>query len=253
MRKRRGTLAFPDRIPEILSPFSEEEIRKLCRLNFAVEPAVRGVPRTAEVMRFKDSTPFIWMEKPGEGRAVFLVCRPAPAGGELVLSPYFLPLVQQAVFTVAQGRKPAEEVLVAETAGLEIGADAVIEFEPAGEESGRELQPRLAEGRASIPPVDMPGFITVREQGMVTAKIAVNPDCAGESILDYLEPDAYADSLGLPEAIVIEEDEQVTERIKEARYGREITGAVIVAALILLVAELFVAQGTAGGEEQDVG
>jgi len=255
LRRREGTLKEPERLPELLRPFDSGDIRKLSRLKFTVEPVVSGVPDRAADLRFKDGTPFLWKEQRGAGEAIFLVCEPTVEGGELVLSPYFLPLIQQAVFSVAGSDSPAEEVLVGEPSRWRIREELApaVYFEEAGGDSAREeLEYRRSSGGIIISDVNRPGFITVAGEEGVAGRLAVNPDCASESRLSYSDPAGFADSLGMVNARVIEEGEKISERIKEARYGHEITGAAIIAAIVIFIIELLVAQSTAGQRRKDV-
>jgi hypothetical protein len=103
-----------------------------------------------------------------------------------------------------------------------------------------------------IPPLEGPGFITLESDGRVTGRLAVNPDCADESTLEYMDPGVFADSIGLKNVRVIESGDEISERIKQARYGHEITGPVMIAALIVFIIELLVAQGAAGRGRDNV-
>ncbi|MBD3178977.1 MAG: hypothetical protein GF417_04890 [Candidatus Latescibacteria bacterium] len=256
LERRERTLEDPGTVPEILHPFTREEISSLSRVRFVAEPVVKGIPSPAVAMRYKDRSPFMWQERIGEGRAVFIVCRPAVAGGGLVLSPYFLPIVQQAVFSVAGGGGAGGEFLVGKRPRWRINDKnrPAIYFQPYGEERpGVRLDYRFAGDELIAAPVDRPGYLNVISDNRTVRRAAVNPDCSLESRLDYIQPEVLADSMGIDRAKIIEEGEGAGERINEARYGREITGWVIIAALIIFIIELMVAQGAARRRSEDVG
>ncbi|MFO7914762.1 MAG: BatA and WFA domain-containing protein [Candidatus Krumholzibacteriales bacterium] len=255
LRRREATLHDPGRVPDLLKPFGRDDIKKLSRLRFIIEPVMEGVPGRATVMRFKDGTPFIWQERRGQGKLLFILCLPEAAGGDLVLSPYFLPLVQQAVLSVAGSEGPESEALVGEKLRWKITGEkqARLLFEPEGREgAGAELSYRLEEDELVISALQRPGFITVEQGQEVAGRMSVNPDCALESNLRYINPEEFADSLGLPGPEVINEGEGISASIREARYGQEITGPVIMAAIAVFIIELLLAQSRAGSRRENV-
>ncbi len=98
------TIEPPRAATPVLSPFDEDDIEALTNLRFRSAPAVRGVDRRSVLLRFRDGGPFLWEERLGDGTVVFAAIDPRPGTGDLVLSPYFLPLVQQAL--LATGKEP---------------------------------------------------------------------------------------------------------------------------------------------------
>lgn len=255
LRRREATLHDPEMVPDLLKPFDREDMEKLSRLRFIIEPVIEGVPGRATVLRFKDGTPFIWEERRGQGKLLFILCQPEAAGGELVLSPYFLPLVQQAVINVAESEVPEPDALVGKRLRWRLTGEKEVRLLFDREVSGEpeEELSYLMEGEDLIvSPLDTPGFITLLHEEEVTGRIAVNPDCAVESSLRYVRPEVFADSLGLPEPEVLDEEDEITAGIREARYGQEITGALIIAAIAVFVIELMVAQSRTGSRKENV-
>ncbi len=236
-------LAKPAAPPAFLAPFDERDLEALVRLRFRSAALVRGVPPTEARLSFEGRGPFVWEERRGEGTVVFAAADPRPEAGELVLSPFFLPLVQQLV--LATGRDmPARQ-------GSLVGEPIVWTGETDGEVTcllpdGTTIRPAGAPGGILIPSVETPGIVTVLAGGEPQGKIAVNPDCRYESDLEYLEPRAAADSLGLEHRLVVEEGRALAPAVHAARSGREITVPLLLAAMALLVAELFVAQRERG-------
>lgn len=97
-----------------------------------------------------------------------------------------------------------------------------------------------------VPPVETPGFVTIFVGPEVKAKIAVNPDCRKESDLAYLSAREAADSLGLGDRLIVDEERPLEPAIRAAREGKEIAAPLLLAAIILLAAELAVAQREKG-------
>jgi hypothetical protein len=257
-------LSKPAPAPGFLAPFDERDLEALARLRFRSAAIVRGVPPGDVRLSFERGGPFVWDERCGGGTVVFVAADPRPEAGELVLSPYFLPLVQQLVLAAgaeppANGGRLIGEPIVwsagrtkgeltctlpdgstIKPARVEPGAGpGAAEHEAAGAESERIL----------IPPVETPGIVTIFAGSEVAGKIAVNPNCREESDLAYLDPRAAADSLGLAHRLVVAEDGELAPAIRAARTGREITMPVLLAAMALLAIELFVAQREKGETE----
>jgi hypothetical protein len=236
-------LSKPAAAPGFLAPFDERDLEALARLRFRSAALVRGVPPREAKLSFERGGPFVWEERRGEGTVVFAAVDPRPEAGELVLSPYFLPLVQQLV--LASGRElPA-------SAGSFVGEPIVWSGEGNGAftvelPGGATLKPAEVPAGILVPPVETPGIVTILAGSEVKGKLAVNPDCREESDLAYLEPRAAADSLGLGARLVVAEDRDLAPAIRAARTGREITIPVLLAAMALLALELFVAQRERG-------
>ena len=97
-----------------------------------------------------------------------------------------------------------------------------------------------------LPPVELPGFVTIYNGAEVIGKIAVNPDCREESDLTFMRAQEAADSLGLSSHLVVEEDKELTPAISSAREGREISVPLLLAAMVIFVIEVSVAQREKG-------
>jgi hypothetical protein len=264
-------LSKPAPAPGFLAPFDERDLEALARLRFRSAALVRGVPLDEVKLSFERGGPFVWDERRGGGTVVFVAADPRPEAGELVLSPYFLPLVQQLVLAAGAEPPANDGSLIGEpifwsAAGSEDectctlpdgttikpardeagAASGSAEREVAGSGSPRDGAAVERAGGILIPPVETPGIVTIFAGSDVAGKIAVNPDCREESDLAYLDPRAAADSLGLAHRLVVAEDGALAPAIRAARTGREITMPVLLAAMALLAIELFVAQREKG-------
>lgn len=239
-------LEIPDRAEGLLAPFGREDLEGLANLRLRGAAEVRGVPAGEMLLRFSDGTPFVWREEAGDGEVVFLAAAPVPAGGDFVLSPWFLPMVQQLALARLGPAPGSEGALVGGSAllpaGLPPGCEASM---PDG---SRYLIDPGAAGRPAIPAGDRPGFISVACGDRW--EIAVNPDCRRESDLSQMTPGEAADSLGVREFASAPAGTQTARAVAEAREGKEIAGALAAAALLLLAAELVVAQGGKPASEE---
>lgn len=255
------SIAEPPAVPDFLSPFSGDDIEALSGYRFRNTARVGGVPDRAVHLRFKTGGPFIWEEKRGGGVLLFVVMDPRPESCDIVLSPHFLPLVQQAVLAAGSRGAASSGNLIGEPVEFfpRSGAEVTCrlpdgtEFKPAG--AGGEAVPRDSgpgaggTGREGmvIPAVEEPGFLTLFEDSDTAAVVAVNPDCRGESDLRSMPPEEVADSLGLSHFAVVEEGEEITAAVTLAREGREITLLLLVAAAAAFLLEVVIAQAGKGG------
>jgi hypothetical protein len=264
------SISKPGRLTRFLSPFEEDDLTALSRLKISGIPVVRGIPPEAVLLTFESGAPFMWRENKGEGTIVFAAIDPRPEAGELTLSPFFLPLVQQAVLATGPDQTQGEESLIGdpivwndrfENVPLCVLPDGV-EFRPANIHGGR-LAP-AGDGAAGggtdavrgedtgayaqkdegiiIPGVEAPGFVTIYDGVRLAGRIAVNPECRAESDLRSMSGDEAADSLGFEHYAVLGEGAELVAAIHAAREGREVSMPLFFAAVILFVIELFVAQ-----------
>lgn len=245
------SIAKPTAPPGYLAPFDAEDLASLARIRFRTAALVRGVPAGAARLKFTTGNPFVWEESRGEGTVVFAAIDPRPESGELVLSPLFLPLVQQLVLATGARVAAGQGNLVGEPILWKGDVEGDMTCELPG---GRTLRPERIEGDAAagraggllIPGVDAPGFVAVLAGSAVKEKLAVNPDCRRESDLAFCTAREAADSLGLENRLVVEEKEELAGAIRAAREGREIATPLLLVAAVLFAAELIVAQRERG-------
>jgi hypothetical protein len=166
-----------------------------------------------------------------------------------VLSPYFLPLMQQAVLTTDSRRATAGGHLVGEPLMWEWPFEArPLCVMPGGEEVRPEVITRRGGDPSgfgqviAIPSADEPGFVAVHEGKDERGLLAVNPDCSEEPALRYLGGVEAADSLGLADYTVLEDTRTLVSGIAAAREGKEVTTVLLLAAVAILLIELFLAQ-----------
>jgi hypothetical protein len=238
-------LERPGREGALLSILSDLDLDGLAGLRFTETALVGGLPRGRAALTFSGGRPFVWIERAGAGEIVFAAVSPVPESGDLVLSPYFLPLVQQmalAPLSVSPGREGALVGSPVEVPAESGGCSIIL---PGGEEY---LGAQAAAGRLTVPAGERQGYLTA-ECGEETWQTAVNPDCRLESTLDYMTAHEAADSLGLESWAAAPADERISASVSEAREGREIADILVAVAALLLVAELAVAQRPGSGGE----
>lgn len=254
------SIARPAADPAVLAPFEEEDVAGLLRVRFRNPPDVHGIPERDVLLAFRSGAPFLWTEERGGGTVAFLCTGPDHESGELALSPYFLPLVQQSVLAIRQERTAGEGSLVGErmTWSGAFGGEPLIGY-PDGSGytpgvvggGGRETdKPRRGPGGErvlDIPYARQPGFVEIFDGEETVGRIAVNPECSRESRLAGMPPDEAADSLALEHYMVIGERQELAGTLGRARRGSEISLPLLLAATAVFVLELGIAQRRRAG------
>lgn len=231
-------------------PFGREDLDGFSRLRLRGAPTISGIPAREVLARLSDGSPLVWREEIGAGEAIFVAADPDAEGGNLVLSPYFLPLVQQLVLARIGEAAGTEGALVGGSISIPVRDGKDCSVRRPGEELYRPAARRDdASGTVVVPAGGEPGFLVVScgEEW----EIAVNPDCRRESILEYMSADEAADSLGLSEYGAAPAGPGIAAAVREAREGKEIAGMLAAAALLLLAGELAVAQFGGGRGDGD--
>ncbi|MBN2184456.1 MAG: BatA and WFA domain-containing protein [Candidatus Krumholzibacteriota bacterium] len=252
--------------PLFLSPFDREDMKSLLDLRFRGTPMISGVDRGDIDLWFSNGSPFVWSERTGKGRMIFAAVDPRPEGGDLVLSPLFLPLIRQLLLAMdpEPGRSGSVEIGEKFIWDRE-GQDSFTVTLPDGSEYLPAEETEGAPGSSGgsghgsrgslIPAGDFPGFLRIEGPKGALLVLGVNPLSFRESDLAVAAPGEAADSLRLEDVMIIPEKADISAHMKRAREGREISVPLILAAIFLFVVELFIAQRkdmAEGGTAKDV-
>jgi hypothetical protein len=255
------TIGDPVATPYFLRPLGPETEAAIKKLRFEHAAFVSGVPRGEALLLFSNGLPFMWEERRGKGSILFCAIDPVPEAGGLVLSPFFLPIMQQAVL-VKERTAPQDGYLIGEAIGWRgaVKGEARCEMPAGGTEADRMIvlpaavKAQRGEGEDRIeelllPEASSPGFVTLKDGGDTLAVFAVNPDCDLESDLTPASGDEAADSLGLEHYVLVDAGAPLSKAIGTGREGREITLQLALAAILLFVVESALAQKRYEGEE----
>lgn len=255
------TIEKPVAAPYFLRPLGAEAAAAITKLRFRRAAFVSGVPGGDALLLFSNGSPFMWEEERGAGSILFCAIDPVPEAGDLVLSPYFLPIVQQAVLVT--GRTAAEDgALIGEAIRWRgrVEGEARYEMQSSGMDGGRAIGLPMAMGvergerngrieELLLPGAESPGFVTLTDDADTIAVFAVNPDCGLESDLAPATGDEAADSLNLEHYIVVGAGASLSRAVSTGREGREITLQFAIAAILLFAVESAVAQKRYEGGE----
>jgi len=259
------TVRKPLRDVPFLSPFDREDWDGFLRLRFRRFAVVRGVPAKRVLLRFANDYPFVWIEPHARGSVIFACMDPRPDAGELVLSPYFLPLVQQLILAAGElyeGRRSflvGDEIVwkgeVARSVTCRMPDGTSIKAEPVSAGDARDLAGSIEMSRVKewdglyrIAPAESPGYITVLEGDETVDVLAVNCDAGVEGDCRPMDMEEVAERLGVERYRVIGEGDDIEHLVSVSREGVELSRFFLLAALAALVLEVIVAQRERGGE-----
>jgi hypothetical protein len=181
-----------------------------------------------------------------EGRGLLVFCSSLePDASDFPVSGAFLPLLHQSVKVLARGTAAASLVPGERyTAPASTGAWRI--DGPDGVEVLSELTATAGAARLVSAPLERPGLYRVVRGDQVRSTFAVNPDPA-ESDLTPAADDALVRAFPDGRARIMRPGADLAQRVREARFGRELWSWFVVIALLLLVAESIVARwGMAG-------
>jgi len=174
-----------------------------------------------------------------------------PAASDFAVSGAFLPLVHQAVKVLAHGSAmgslaPGDRY----RAPAATGSWRITDLD--GRDVPSELSSESGSPRLVSAPLEQPGLYRVFRGGQLRSVFAVNPD-PRESDLAALEPGVVLRAFPPGRARVVQPGADLTRRVLEARYGRELWREMILLALALLLAEMVLARTGMGAGAKTLG
>lgn len=187
---------------------------------------------------------YLYEARLGNGRALLFASSPDPSWSSLFRSGIFSPLmVSSAAYLAGSGISANDHSLQAGRAKelvLRTGGDRT--FQLAGENLQLALSALPVSGglKLPIPALDHTGDFSLKQGEHEITRLVVNSP-ARESAIRPLEQDSYAELLG-GSRMVLKSGADVDAAIREGRYGRELWKLCLIAALLLLVAEMLIAR-----------
>jgi hypothetical protein len=194
-------------------------------------------------------TPFLLSRRFGDGRVLMFTVSADRVWSDLPLSPFFLPLVQQAVrFAAGAGRDitqvlPSASFAISDVLGKIPEGAALIDPDQKVLPI-RRVQRTGREGDIGfyVDNMTKPGYYFL-SQGNKSAPepvIAVNVDRA-ESDLHPIRPEEVPDALGVKNVSISTDQQELEHQIQEHRVGRPLTEVAFWVILVLSALEIFIA------------
>ncbi len=207
---------------------------------------VTPAPDATVIARFGDETPFLIERREGKSHILFFNCslQQQPNSSELLVNPYFLPLLQHSVLYVIRSdvRKNINvgEAYIA-SYPQNYGGQAWIKRLESPDEDTMTAVPIGEDGEIRFESTELPGIYQVdvkAEDRLFRDFFAVNVSSA-EADLTSISLQQASERVNAQAGSTNETGELDTEALDIKRHGREIWGELLVLAVCLLLLEGF--------------
>ncbi|MCB1047651.1 MAG: BatA domain-containing protein [Calditrichaeota bacterium] len=203
-----------------------------------------GPDSARTVIPLADGSPLLLERRLGEGRVLLFTSSPAEGWSDLAHSGLFAPLMNRICFYLTRESGAAGGSLVC-GASHALGSHAW----PAGElrldgPDGTRLLESMGRGGPLLPPLAVPGFYSLIHDGDTLRTLALTPD-----FQDLARAELGAEELDRWSGRSWNPAPTDPARFGDERRGREIWRSLLVAALVLLGLEMWLARGR-GAEDK---
>lgn len=209
------------------------------RVSFAIE--VQSAAGSISVIDYSTGDPFLLQVQQKQGKTLVMTSSFQPPYNELVYRPLFAPLINRSINYLAIRSDQSDTDLDIgasirhRLSSSQLNADLHI-LRPDGNQD--QVQPDLQGEHAWIryPFTNIPGFYALRDQNETVKLWSVNID-GSESKSKMISQDVLKNKLGMQ---ILPQD-NLLDKISEARYGQEFWKPLALLALILLIVEMVLA------------
>jgi hypothetical protein len=198
------------------------------------------------IARFEDETPFLVERREGKSHILFFNCglQQQPNNSELLVNPYFLPLLQHSVLYVMHSGTP-KNINVGETYIASFpensGGRAWIKRLESSDENAMTVVPIGEDGTTRFEATEFPGIYQIdvkTKDRLFRDFFAVNPPTT-EADLTSISLQQASQRVNAQASLTNEIGELDTEALDIKRHGREIWGELLILAVCLLLLEGF--------------
>lgn len=204
-----------------------------------------------EIIQYRDGSPFLLDVPVGKGHVFLFTSGVSPDWSDWALTSIFAPLMYRTVsYLSSMGNLQEVPRKVGEPIEFTVNESVkrIIVKKPDGNEIDVKPIFRGKSGFVKFTETDEPGIYTLFEGREKKKTWAVNIDPV-ESDLEQLSPREVKKILG-KNVWELSLNENFSEKIKESRFGRELTPYFLYLALILLVFEIILARTSPGKTDQ---
>ncbi len=219
--------------------FDEEKSVESPHVRFAVD--VSPDSRVDRIIEYGSGAPFLFESQLQKGRILYVTTSVARDWSDLTLRGLFVPLLNRSVVYLSGAAAAEHEQLLVgseiEFASERIAAGSTLAMEiPDG--TRVRAKPEVAAGRYVVRfnQTWTPGIYKLFDAETLIAQWAVNYD-ASELKPGTFEIDALDSRLAETQAVVIERDANIAEKLKETRFGRELWKTLVFIALLAILLE----------------
>ncbi|MCZ7647498.1 MAG: BatA domain-containing protein [Planctomycetota bacterium] len=211
---------------------------------------VQPAPGAKVLAEFTDDHPALLEGDLGEGRVLWWALSAHAEDSNLPLQAAFLALLHRSIVVLSGAEAPALRAKAGLPVTLDLAGRGLDRGAPPPEKltlidpREQRFETPLASGRLTWRRTGQPGIYRIEPPERAGASFprgfAVTPD-PQESQSEYLAPEAALAKLGYGKALVLPPEAPLGELLAQARTGRELFGALMLAALLFILAEAFLA------------
>lgn len=220
--------------------FEEEKLVESPHIRFALN--ISSKQPLDKIIEYNNGAPFLFESKLREGRILYVTTSISQDWSDLIFRGLFVPLVNRSVsYLAGTASIETNEIIVGNefvysSKKLTSGSDLSIE-KPDNVQI--KIKPAVAKGNYLIrfSGTDQPGIYTLSRKNETLAKWAVNAD-AEESDSETFSSEELAEALNVAQVHEIQPSGDISEKLKETRFGREFWKVLIAVALIILLLEM---------------
>ena len=206
---------------------------------------------TQTIINASNGMPFLTENTAGEGRVLMFSVAPNTRWSDFPLKGLFVPLLCRCVSYAVQNYSPANSLLCGDELSLRMRTlpDALFRIDAAGK--NEIIAKPLRRGDHSVLQISQtqyPGIYTIRNGSAIVQKIAVNVDPlesfllpADDNKIQHLF-DLFGVSRSRIRTVTLPQD--IQSAVTEMRLGSELWKPLLIAALIVLLIETFLARDT---------
>ena len=214
---------------------------------YRIAAYTQGTALEQPLIRLSGGTPFLQEIRHGQGHVLLMAVPPDNQWSDFPVRGLFVPLLYRAAYYLAAGESVQGDQLIAgqsSTVRLRASSELAFLTAPSGVESVPEQRQAFGATLLDLQ-VDEPGIAAISAGGEILRRLSVSLD-ARESLLSYATPEqaaeALSSTLGVQVNVLDDENlEAAPGTIADARRGLSLWRHFLIAALVLLTAEMLVA------------
>lgn len=197
------------------------------------------------IASFENNVPAVLEAEAGRGKIILFNTAPDPKVTDLPLKPGFLPIIQQTLYHLISSRAGGlmlTNILVGETYTQHIAGqiESPVIFDPDNNSFTPAIFPSEKDNKIQYGPVERSGIYRLEflsEGSLKKHYFAVNLDTTSESQLKSIKDSEVKNKLG-KQTLFLSLDESPEEAIGTAKSGSELSSRFLIAALILMLIEV---------------
>jgi len=234
----------------IFSAYQNIEKEKIPQIKFYKTYQTSSPKELKVLARFSNGDPALIENKIGSGKAMLFLSSFNPLDNDLVNHTLFIPFIHRSVKYLATN-------LIKENREFLVGSTILRDLDPnlAGKSiklvtpENKEifLKPNFSGDRleVKINETSVPGIYHIMTDSTFVDRLAINLD-PQESNLEEIKKEELEKIVAGSNLVLVDRDENMLNKVKSARYGKELWQSFLWAILVLIFVEMFLSRTTKG-------